>query len=174
MANSSIQQLVTTLPQYPSNIKVILSPTATRFLSPSDLSSISAFAKLRKRADMSLIASLSANSLAGMAGGFCFGLGLSVVRAWDTAAAVGDRGAMGVAKLVASRVGKMILVAPAMNTQIEHLEKPGRWSWVKVLKPIWGVGGMMEVPDIVDNVLEVLGDQGNGDSGATSLARLKL
>ncbi|KAA8900642.1 flavo protein [Sphaerosporella brunnea] len=200
VATIKLPQLVITLLQHPLNIKVILSPTATRFLSPSDLSSISSFVKvytnddewaqpwsrgdpvlhieLRKWADMLLIAPLSANSLAGMAGGFCFGLGLSVVRAWDTTAAVGDRGAMGAAKVVvANRVRKMILVAPAMNTQMylhpvteEHLAKLGRWGWVKVLKPVekmlacgdLGVGGMMEVPDIVDNVLEVLGIRAMG------------
>lgn len=88
-----------------------------------------------------------------MAVGMCDGLGLSVVRAWDTGS------------------GKKILVAPAMNTQmyLHPLTEPQlgvlkSWDWVEVLDPVskllacgdLGVGGMMEVEDIVKRVVSTL------------------
>jgi len=200
VATIKLPLLVTLLLQYPLNLRVILTPTAERFLSVSDVSSIASqvqlyrnedeWAKpwargdpvlhieLRKWADLMLIAPLSANTLASMAAGLCNGLGMSVVRAWDTTDSMGDRGGgMGEAVgggTVARRAGgrrKMILVAPAMNTQMylhplteQHLDVLRNWQWVDILSPVEktlacgdiGVGGMMEVPQIVDNVVSIL------------------
>jgi phosphopantothenoylcysteine decarboxylase len=125
-----------------------------------------------------LIAPLSANSLAGIAAGLCPGLGLSVVRAWDTTeyrravgADMGDVVHEEVARPDEQR-RKMILVAPAMNTQMylhplteQHLNTLRSWDWMRVLKPVekllacgdMGVGGMMEVDDIVREVVTELG-----------------
>jgi phosphopantothenoylcysteine decarboxylase len=196
VATIKLPLLVDTLLKYPVNLIVILSPTARRFLTDTTLDALSRVVKLytnedewlqpwnrgdpvlhielRKWADMLLIAPLSAHSLASMAGGLCAGLGLSVVRAWDTTAKVGDRGVTTTGSEEKKMLGKrkMILVAPAMNTQMylhplteEHLAKLREWGWVRILKPVekllacgdLGVGGMMEVPDIVAAVLEELG-----------------
>src|SRR5262249_54156185 len=101
---------------------------------------------------------------------------LSVVRAWDVNGAVGDRGEGNLPVDLDGVRGegrrKMILVAPAMNTHMylhplteQHLRVLQGWSWVLVLEPVakmlacgdMGVGGMMEVADIVEAVLETLG-----------------
>jgi phosphopantothenoylcysteine decarboxylase len=197
VATIKLPLLVDTLQQHPLNVIVIVSPTARRFLTDATAARISRVAKLytdedewaqqpwnrgdpvlhielRKWADLLLIAPLSAHSLACMAGGLCPGLGLSVVRAWDTTAMMGNRGATGCSEENNPTGGgkrKMILVAPAMNTQMylhplteEHLAKLREWGWVRILKPVekmlacgdLGVGGMMEVPDIVAAVLEEL------------------
>ncbi len=70
--------------------------------------------ELRKWADILVIAPLSANTLAKMAGGLCDNLLTSVFRAWD--------------------LHKPVVVAPAMNTLMwkhpvtrEHLEKVNSW-----------------------------------------------
>jgi len=201
VATIKLPLLVTSLLQYPLNLRVILTPTAERFLSASDVSSITSQAQLyrnedewvkpwtrgdpvlhielRKWADLMLVAPLSANTLASMAAGLCNGLGMSVMRAWDTTALMGDRGERGMGEVVeegtvARRAGgrqKMILVAPAMNTHMYlhpltelHLNVLRSWQWVDVLSPVEktlacgdiGVGGMMEVPQIVDNVVKHL------------------
>ncbi|KAI5850089.1 hypothetical protein BZA05DRAFT_338721 [Tricharina praecox] len=178
VATIKLPQLVTSLLAHRLSLRVIISPSAERFLSAGDLTALSSAVpvyrnedewaqpwqrgdpvlhiELRKWADLLLIAPLSANSLARMAGGLCDGLGLSVVRAWD-----------GVA-----RRRKMILVAPAMNTQMylhplteEQLAKLRSWGWINVLPPVqkllacgdMGIGGMMEVADIVAHVVAELG-----------------
>ncbi|KAK6510065.1 hypothetical protein TWF481_004778 [Arthrobotrys musiformis] len=105
--------------------------------------------ELRRWADILIIAPLSANSLAKIVGGFSDNLLLSVVRAWD--------------------VGKVIAVAPAMNTlmwdhpvtgrQIGVLE--GEWGWFRVLRPVEkvlacgdsGSGAMKEWSSIVEWVV---------------------
>jgi len=187
VATIKLQPLVTSLLQHRLNLRVIVSPSAERFLSAIDLALLTSVVtvyrnedewaqpwtrgdpvlhiELRKWADLLLIAPLSANSLARMAGGLCDGLGLSVVRAWDTTATVAAPEG-GVARR------KMILVAPAMNTQMylhplteEHLTKLRSWAWIRVLPPVekllacgdLGVGGMMEVANIVGNVVGELG-----------------
>ncbi|KAF8247471.1 flavoprotein [Wilcoxina mikolae CBS 423.85] len=197
VATIKLHLLVTTLLQYPVNLQVILSPSAARFLSAADVATIASFVKihrnedewahpwtrgnpvlhieLRKWADLMLIAPLSANSLAGIAAGLCPGLGLSVVRAWDT---TGYRGADTARPDEQRR--KMILVAPAMNTQMylhplteQHLNTLRSWDWMRVLKPVekllacgdMGVGGMMEVDDIVREVVTELGLSVGDDNG---------
>lgn len=193
VATIKLRLLVSTLLQHPINLQIILSPSALRFLSADDLSALSTLVpvhrnedewaqqwqrgdsvlhiELRKWADLLLIAPLSANSLASMAAGLCNGLGLSVIRAWDTNGVVGDREAGGVADRKKEGARKMILVAPAMNTQMylhpltaQHLDVLRSWGWVRILDPVekmlacgdLGVGGMMEVADLVDNVVAVL------------------
>ncbi|KAI5818464.1 flavoprotein [Pyronema omphalodes] len=173
VATIKLPLLVQSLSELNVNIRVIVSPSATRFLFAEDIQSIERIApiyrnedewaqpwargdpvlhiELRKWADIMLIAPLSANSLAAMAAGMCPGLGLSVVRAWDTT------------------MQKKILVAPAMNTQMwlhpltaQQLDILRSWGWVKILDPVakllacgdLGVGGMMEVTDIVAEVIK--------------------
>lgn len=195
VATIKLPQLVTSLLAHRLSLRVIISPSAERFLSAGDLTALSSAVpvyrnedewaqpwqrgdpvlhiELRKWADLLLIAPLSANSLARMAGGLCDGLGLSVVRAWDVTATVAAREEeqeqeqKGVA-----RRRKMILVAPAMNTQMylhplteEQLAKLRSWGWINVLPPVqkllacgdMGIGGMMEVADIVAHVVAELG-----------------
>jgi len=202
VATVKLPLLVDLLLQRPLNVQVIVTPTAERFLSPQELQSIASkvhiwrnddewafrwtrgdpvlHIELRKWADMMLIAPLSANSLAAIASGLSNGLGLSIIRAWDTTGFVGDRspGTLGQQQLeVTDGVGsqnkpkKKILVAPAMNTQMyihpltdQQLSILETWGWFKILKPVEkmlacgdiGVGGMMEVEQIVDNVSQEL------------------
>lgn len=97
--------------------------------------------ELRRWADMMVIAPLSANSLAKIAGGIADNLVTSVVRAWDTTGKI-DFPRPNVEKLQWSR--KQIVVAPAMNTamwahpvtekQIHLLEQ--EWDWITVLRPM--------------------------------------
>jgi len=110
-------------------------------------------------AHLLVIAPLSANSLAKIAGGFSDSLLTSVVRAWDTTTqADGTR--------------KRILLAPAMNTQMfrhpltsRHLKLieedwGGKDGWMDVMWPISkelacgdvGGGGMRLWPEIVDEI----------------------
>ena len=142
--------------------------------------------ELRKWADLMLIAPLSANSLAAMAAGLCPSLGLSVVRAWDTTGhrSGGDGGDDGADQQEKPqhqqqrqpRPPKRILVAPAMNTLMylhplteQQLGVLRGWGWVRVLEPVdkllacgdVGVGGMMEVADIVREVVAELGLAGS-------------
>ena len=139
--------------------------------------------ELRKWADLLIIAPLSAHTLGAIASGLCMGLGLSVVRAWDTTerGVVGDRGeGNGYGRIVGKGSGrqrKMILVAPAMNTQMylhpltaEQLGKLEGWGWFEVLVPVEkvlacgdvGVGAMMAVDEIVRRVVGRLGIEGLG------------
>lgn len=109
--------------------------------------------KLRRWADILLIAPLSANTLAKMANGICDNLITSVFRAWNSTTPV--------------------VVAPAMNTHMytnpmtkKHLAVlQTSFPYVHVLKPIEkvlvcgdiGMGGMREWTDVVDNVVRHLG-----------------
>ncbi|KAI5783541.1 phosphopantothenoylcysteine decarboxylase [Geopyxis carbonaria] len=118
VATIKLPQLATQLLTHGLNVQVVLTPTAERFLAPAEVAALEAAVtvwrdadewarpwtrgdsvlhiELRKWADLLLVAPLSANSLAEMAGGLCAGLGMCVVRAWDTRGRVGDRGADGV------------------------------------------------------------------------------
>ncbi|TGZ84789.1 flavo protein [Ascodesmis nigricans] len=182
VATIKLPLLISQLSSQGHNIRVILTPSASRFLhssttipphipvygnedewsTPWTRGDPVLHIELRKWADLLLIAPLSANTLAKMASGLCDGLGLSVVRAWDTGRGPGDEGK--------SR-RRRILVAPAMNTHMwlhplteSHLSILRGWEWVQVLEPVskllacgdMGVGGMMEVEDIVREVHNVL------------------
>lgn len=105
-----------------------------------------------KNADVLVIAPCSANTLAKLAHGICDNLVTCIARAWP--------------------LGKPIVIAPAMNTQMwhhpatqEHLTTLQRW-WpmsLHILKPISktlfcgdvGVGAMESVDLIVQKVLKV-------------------
>ena len=106
--------------------------------------------ELRKWADAILIAPCSAHFLSCMAGGLCDSLALEVLRAWD--------------------FSKPVMIAPAMNTNMfthpitdEHLDKVRGWG-IHVFGPVEkmlvcgdsGIGGMIEVGDLVDAVCEVM------------------
>lgn len=182
MATIKLPLLISLLESHHHNVRVILTPSAARFLhgdtiipshvpvyrnedewsTPWIRGDLVLHIELRKWADMLLIAPLSANTLAKMAVGICDGLGLSVVRAWDTGRGPGDDG---------KRRDRKILVAPAMNTHMwmhplteSHLAVLRSWEWVKILDPVskmlacgdLGVGGMMEAEDIVQEVVRVL------------------
>ncbi|KAF2759494.1 flavo protein [Pseudovirgaria hyperparasitica] len=109
--------------------------------------------ELRRWADIMVVAPLSANSLAKVAGGICDNLLLSTFRAWDTTGL------------------KIIIVAPAMNTAMwlhpitqKHVKLlQEEWSieqggWIELLKPVEkeiacgdvGIGGMREWREIVE------------------------
>lgn len=110
--------------------------------------------ELRRWANLLAIVPLSANTLAKIANGLSDNLLTSVIRAWDAGS------------------GKMILVAPSMNTHMwtnpvtaEHLEKLQKWSWFEVLLPQVktlacgdvGQGGMQEWTDVVGDIESRLG-----------------
>lgn len=124
-----------------------------------------------------VVAPLSANSLAKMAGGLCDNLLLSTIRAWDTS------GLLDTLRLVAPDgqgvlAKKVIVLAPAMNTAMwkhpitkQHLKLlEGEWSvkqggWIEVLKPVekelacgdTGVGAMRDWKEIVQVIETRLG-----------------
>ncbi|KAI9892160.1 MAG: hypothetical protein M1814_001618 [Vezdaea aestivalis] len=115
--------------------------------------------ELRRWANILVIAPLSANSLAGIVGGFSSNLLLSVVRAWDSNGQVDGE-------------LKKIVVAPAMNTamwgqpitksQLNTLET--EWKWFHMLRPVEkelacgdvGDGAMMDWKTIAQKVVELL------------------
>lgn len=193
VATIKLPAVVQSLVRHGFEVRVILSPSAERFLGVADRERLAADAaavyrnedewtplrpgeswqrgdpvlhiELRNWADLMLVAPLSANSLARIAGGLCDGLGLGVIRAWDTAAAVAPAHAGGAARR------KKIFVAPAMNTHMflhplteEHLAKLRSWPWFEVLDPVekrlacgdTGIGGLMEPGDLVRRVFEEL------------------
>ncbi|KAL8383019.1 hypothetical protein RB595_006672 [Gaeumannomyces hyphopodioides] len=80
--------------------------------------------ELRRWADLMVIAPLSANTLAKIANGLCDNLLTSVVRAWDTDAAVDGR-------------RKRIVVCPAMNTAMWR--HPITARQIRTLEREWGV-----------------------------------
>ncbi|KAK9464918.1 flavoprotein [Lipomyces arxii] len=105
--------------------------------------------ELRRWAHLLVVAPLSANSLAKIAGGFSDNLLMSVIRAWNPAVP--------------------ILLAPAMNTYMythpltkHHLQTiKDHMEWITVLKPVEkvlacgdiGMGGMREWSDIVEIIV---------------------
>jgi phosphopantothenoylcysteine decarboxylase len=113
-----------------------------------------------------VIAPLSANSLAKVAGGMAEGLVASVVRAWDSTGEID-----GPRELVSAEEGtggssrgswaKRIVVAPAMNTAM--WEHPVTRKHLAVLEGEWGVanGGWIEVLRPVEKTL-ACGDTGSG------------
>lgn len=194
VATIKLPLLVSLLQEQPLNVQVILTPSAERFLPPDVQQALAARVKvwrnedewarpwargdsvlhieLRKWADLMLIAPLSANSLGAIASGLCNGLGLSVVRAWDTTGCVGNRAPGGTQPAEQTAQPKLILVAPAMNTQMflhpltaQQLAVLESWHWFEVLRPIEkalacgdvGVGAMCEPQQLVNTVLVRLG-----------------
>jgi phosphopantothenoylcysteine decarboxylase len=126
--------------------------------------------ELRRWADLMLVAPLSANSLAKMAGGLCDNLLLSTIRAWDTTGEL-DPVRHGLEK-------KIIVVAPAMNTAMwkhpitaQHVTLlEDTWAvdnggWIQVLRPAekelacgdTGIGAMRDWKDIVAVIETKLG-----------------
>lgn len=116
--------------------------------------------ELRKWADAMVIAPLSANTLAKVAGGLCDNLLTCIVRAWD--------------------FSKPIYVAPAMNTFMwdnpfteKHLESLKNLGFV-VISPVckklacgdYGNGAMAE-PSVIDSMLRIL--MHNHDSQCKSM-----
>ncbi|KAH6697276.1 phosphopantothenoylcysteine decarboxylase [Plectosphaerella plurivora] len=120
--------------------------------------------ELRRWASLLVIAPLSANSLAKLAGGFSDNLLTSTVRAWDTTTQPdGSR--------------KRIVIAPGMNTQMyrhpvtaRHLKVieedcGGPDGWIELLRPISkalacgdvGDGAMVEWGEIVGVIEKRLG-----------------
>lgn len=86
--------------------------------------------ELRRWAHLLVIAPLSANSLAKIAGGFCDNLLTSVVRAWDTRAPTRDK--------------PRIVVAPAMNNFM--WAHPVTARHVQVLADEWAFKASADVP----------------------------
>lgn len=141
--------------------------------------------ELRRWADLLVVAPLSANSLAKMAGGWADGLLLSVVRAWDTTGLIdglrvtaaeqdgsgsveGEETAEGMAgtesadgRAVGVTGKKVIVVAVAMNTAMWN--HPVTRQHVKTLEGEWGVdnGGWVQVMRPVEKEL-ACGDTGSG------------
>lgn len=132
--------------------------------------------ELRRWADVLLIAPLSANGLAKIAGGLSDDLLTSVVRAWDTTGAIDS---VRTSLSAGHSTMKRILVAPAMNSAMwshpvtrKHLDVlENEWGfrgdaagvsrgWFTVLQPQVkllacgdaGNGAMMEWSDIVDYI----------------------
>lgn len=183
MATIKLPQIVKALEHESLSIRIVLSDSASQFLQgqsaeqPS-LDSISALPSvdgiyadsdewdprwvrgagilhinLRKWADLLVIAPLSANSLAKIAGGFSDSLLTSVIRAWDTTGLVDGDG-------VGSK--KRIMVFPAMNTamwvhpvteaQISVLEG---WDWFEIFRPV-GVCASLSKKGLVGILIECL------------------
>jgi phosphopantothenoylcysteine decarboxylase len=122
-------------------------------------------AQLRRWADVLLIAPLSANSLAKLAGGLCDNLLTCVARAWDFAG------------------GKPLVVAPAMNTAMwEHPLTTRQLGvltgtlGVRVVPPVSkalacgdvGAGAMASVADIVAAVRAALAERVDVGGGSRS------
>lgn len=141
--------------------------------------------ELRRWADIMIVAPLSANTLAKMAGGLCDNLLLSTMRAWDTTGIIdglrvtreemdasgsvdGEEEARpeataeqadGMAMGVTGR--KVIVVAPAMNTAM--WSHPVTRQHMKLLEGEWSVenGGWVQVLRPVEKEL-ACGDTGSG------------
>ncbi|KAI0595437.1 flavoprotein [Biscogniauxia sp. FL1348] len=90
--------------------------------------------ELRRWAHALVIAPLSANTMAKIAGGLADGLLTSVVRAWD---AWGELDVDGEASDQKRRKRKRIIVAPAMNTAMWR--HPVTAKHLRVLEQEWGV-----------------------------------
>lgn len=155
---AEIQLIVTKAAQHfmkglkiPSDVKVLYDTdewTSRRGRAESML-----HVKLRRWADILLIAPLSANTLAKIVNGICNNLLTSVIRSWNPATP--------------------ILVAPAMNTLMytnpmtkKHLQIiKDEYKWIEVLKPVekvlvcgdMGMGGMREWTDVVHALVSRLG-----------------
>ncbi|KAG5520044.1 hypothetical protein PMAC_001120 [Pneumocystis sp. 'macacae'] len=117
-----------------------------------ELSSPILHIKLRRWADIFILAPLTANTLAKMANGLCDNLLTSILRAWDPS--------------------RPILAAPAMNTYMWHHPLTQRhialihdiFTWIEWIGPIEkrlacgdiGMGGMMGVSEIIEKAAQML------------------
>jgi phosphopantothenoylcysteine decarboxylase len=126
--------------------------------------------ELRRWADIMIVAPLSANTLAKMVGGLCDNLLLSTMRAWDVSGLLdppheitfGEKTVSFPDSREGTKRGKVIVVAPAMNTAM--WVHPVTKKQVKVLEEEWGVGvegGWIEVLRPVEKEL-ACGDTGSG------------
>lgn len=103
--------------------------------------------ELAKKADLLLLAPLSANTMAKVSTGICDNLLTCIVRAWD--------------------VSKPVLFCPSMNTQMwnhpitkEQVEKLESWGYIQI-PPIvktlmcgeYGIGAMAEVDTIITRII---------------------
>ena len=128
--------------------------------------------ELRRWADLLVIAPLSANTLAKLAGGLCDNLLLATVRAWDTTGTLdpideglvkgtkdGSQRATGPRKRQIKK--KIIMVAPAMNTAMWR--HPITKQHMHVFEQDWGVqnGGWIRVLRPIEKEL-ACGDVGDG------------
>ncbi|KAI1395580.1 flavoprotein [Hypoxylon fuscum] len=98
--------------------------------------------ELRRWAHLLVIAPLSANTMAKIAGGFADGILTSVVRAWDAwgeldSDLTAEEGEAGVNGVPRRRQMKRIIVAPAMNTAMWR--HPITKKQIAVLEDEWGV-----------------------------------
>ncbi|KAF2100639.1 phosphopantothenoylcysteine decarboxylase [Rhizodiscina lignyota] len=148
--------------------------------------------ELRRWADVMVVAPLSANTLAKMAGGLCDNLLLSTMRAWDTTGLIdGLRATPDAAaeqadgRAVSVTARKVIVVAPAMNTAMwshpvtkQHMKLlEGEWNvenggWIQILRPVekelacgdTGSGAMADWKSIVKVIEEGLGLKSSGST----------
>lgn len=117
--------------------------------------------ELRRWADLLVIAPLSANTLAKMAGGLCDNLLLSTVRAWDVSGMLDAPHDLDGRTDVTGLPKKKILVALAMNTAMWF--HPATKKHIELLEEEWGVknGGWIEVLRPMEKTL-ACGDTGSG------------
>jgi len=133
---------------------------------------------LKDWADVFVIAPLSANTLAKMANGICDNLLTCIYRAWPVPKLPATVDVpIRLDKFPQSRGGKLLVLAPAMNTDMwesPHTERAFKPLWeihgnkFRVVKPVekklacgtTGIGAMADPADIAKKVREALDDVG--------------
>ncbi|KAI9671829.1 MAG: hypothetical protein M1831_003357 [Alyxoria varia] len=130
--------------------------------------------ELRRWADVMIVAPLSANTLAKLAGGICDNLLTSVVRAWQIEPIV-QQSASSSEMPIDNPNQRKILVAPAMNTAMwqhpltdMHLGVLRSFHWIQIFWPVekalacgdTGDGAMHAWEDIVRVIEFHIEDQG--------------
>ncbi|KAI0197480.1 putative flavoprotein [Astrocystis sublimbata] len=205
VATIKLPNIIQALSIYPStqlSIRVILTPSASRFLAGqskeqptisgiSHLPNVDAYTdadewkvpwvrgagilhiELRRWADVLVIAPLSANTLAKIVGGFSDSLLTSVVRAWDP---WGELDVNANANNRRTRK-RRIIVAPAMNTAMWR--HPITAKQLRVLEDEWGVHSTTTSTSIStstqdsSNLVAPLTPPGNTEKGMSSVAEGK-